>query len=181
MFDTSKGITPVIAIVLLLLVTVGAVGVVYTQFQSLVGDGPDTSFLDAQSVNLDFRTLTRTNTGGSTDYIELNLINNDDQDFTFNQSEDAAGTAVELQYSSAGEQKVDPDIYGDLSYDGSEYNCNATATVGTISPGDEPTCNTGMPMPSSGNSVTVHLTLSSSGDDIATYTCEPSTSDSNTC
>ncbi|MFB6116332.1 MAG: archaellin/type IV pilin N-terminal domain-containing protein [Candidatus Nanosalina sp.] len=33
-----KGITPVIAIVLLLMVTVGAVGVVYTQFQSLVGD-----------------------------------------------------------------------------------------------------------------------------------------------
>jgi FlaG/FlaF family flagellin (archaellin) len=178
MLDTSKGITPVIAIVLLLLVTVGAVGVVYTQFQSLVGDGPDTSFLDAQSINLDFRTLTR-DTSGGTDRIELNLINNDDQDFTFNQSENAAGTAVELQYSSAGEQKVDPDIYGDLSYDGSAYNCNTT--VSTISPGDEPTCNTGMEMPSSGNSVTVHLVLSSSGDDIATYTCEPSTSDSNTC
>lgn len=178
MFDTSKGITPVIAIVLLLLVTVGAVGVVYTQFQSLVGDGPDTSFLDAQSVNLDFRTLTR-ETSGTTDRIELNLINNDDQDFTFNQSEDAAGTAVELQYSSEGEEKVDPDIYGDLSYDDSVYDCVTAA--GTISPGDEPTCNTGMEMPSSGNSVTVHLVLSSSGDDIATYTCDPSTSDSNTC
>ncbi|MFB6242172.1 MAG: archaellin/type IV pilin N-terminal domain-containing protein [Candidatus Nanosalina sp.] len=34
----KKGITPVIAIVLLLMVTVGAVGVVYTQFQSLVGN-----------------------------------------------------------------------------------------------------------------------------------------------
>ncbi|WEL19832.1 archaellin/type IV pilin N-terminal domain-containing protein [Candidatus Nanohalococcus occultus] len=32
----SKGITPVIAIVLLLLITVGAVGVVYTQFNELV-------------------------------------------------------------------------------------------------------------------------------------------------
>lgn len=178
MFDTSKGITPVIAIVLLLLVTVGAVGVVYTQFQSLVGDGPDTSFLDAQSVNLDFRTLTR-DTSGATDRIELNLINNDDQDFTFNQSENAAGTAVELQYSSAGEQKVDPDIYGDLSYDAASYDCVTAA--GTISPGSEPTCNTGMEMPASGNSVTVHLVLSSSGDDIATYTCDPSTSDSNTC
>lgn len=178
MLDTSKGITPVIAIVLLLLVTVGAVGVVYTQFQSLIGDGPDTSFLDAQSVNLDFRTLTR-DTSGGTDRIELNLINNDDQDFTFNQSEDASGTAVELQYSSAGEQKVDPDIYGDLSYDDATNDCVTAA--GTISPGDEPTCNTGMEMPSSGNSVTVHLVLSSSGDDIATYTCEPSTSDSNTC
>jgi FlaG/FlaF family flagellin (archaellin) len=31
-----KGITPVVAIVLLLLVTVGAVGIVYTQFQGIV-------------------------------------------------------------------------------------------------------------------------------------------------
>ena len=38
MIDQRKSITPVIAIVLLLMVTVGAVGVVYSQFQSFVGD-----------------------------------------------------------------------------------------------------------------------------------------------
>lgn len=38
LFKQRKGITPVIAIVLLLMVTVGAVGVVYTQFNSLVGN-----------------------------------------------------------------------------------------------------------------------------------------------
>lgn len=38
MNSRSKGITPVIAIVLLLLITVGAVGVVYTQFQNVVGE-----------------------------------------------------------------------------------------------------------------------------------------------
>ena len=38
MLTKRKGITPVIAIVLLLLITVGAVGVVYTQFQSLIGN-----------------------------------------------------------------------------------------------------------------------------------------------
>ena len=38
LFEQRKGITPVIAIVLLLMVTVGAVGVVYTQFNSLVGN-----------------------------------------------------------------------------------------------------------------------------------------------
>jgi len=53
--DSRKGITPVIAIVLLLMVTVGAVGVVYTQFQSLVGD--PTEQIDAQqrNQNTDFR------------------------------------------------------------------------------------------------------------------------------
>jgi len=38
LFEQRKGITPVIAIVLLLMVTVGAVGVVYTQFNSIVGN-----------------------------------------------------------------------------------------------------------------------------------------------
>ena len=46
---SRKGITPVIAIVLLLMVTVGAVGVVYTQFQSLVGD--PTEQIDSQQRN----------------------------------------------------------------------------------------------------------------------------------
>jgi flagellin-like protein len=49
MFGQRKGITPVIAIVLLLMVTVGAVGVVYTQFQSLVGD--PTEQIDSQRRN----------------------------------------------------------------------------------------------------------------------------------
>lgn len=183
MFETQKGITPVIAIVLLLLVTVGAVGVVYTQFQDLVGDGPDASFLDAENVALDFRTLTRD--GDTTpDTIELNMINNDDEDFTFNQSEDAAGTAVELQYSSEGEGRLDPDIFGDLDYDEGEFNCDDEAEndVGEVfGPGDRISCNTGMEMPSSGDSVEIHLILSGPDDEIDSYTCAPSTSGSNTC
>lgn len=40
MLQSRKGITPIIAIVLLLLITVAGVGVVWTQFQSLTGN-PD--------------------------------------------------------------------------------------------------------------------------------------------
>lgn len=47
LFEQRKGITPVIAIVLLLMVTVGAVGVVYTQFNSLVGN-PGEELADQQ-------------------------------------------------------------------------------------------------------------------------------------
>lgn len=51
LFEQRKGITPVIAIVLLLMVTVGAVGVVYTQFNSLVGNPSDE--LEEQQENRD--------------------------------------------------------------------------------------------------------------------------------
>ena len=175
MFGTQKGITPVIAIVLLLLVTVGAVGVVYTQFQSLVGDGPDAGFLDAESVDLGYRTFTR-NSSASPNTVQANLVNDDDADYTFNES--AEGSLVELQYSTDGEERVSPDLLADLSYNETAYNCDS---LGTISPGEEPSCNTGVQMPSSGDSVTVHLVLASSDGEVTTYTCEPSTSTSNTC
>jgi len=51
LFEQRKGITPVIAIVLLLMVTVGAVGVVYTQFNSLVGNPSEE--LEEQQENRD--------------------------------------------------------------------------------------------------------------------------------
>lgn len=44
----KKGITPVIAIVLLLLITVGAVGVVYDQFQSIQSENDPQSELNDQ-------------------------------------------------------------------------------------------------------------------------------------
>lgn len=177
MFGTQKGITPVIAIVLLLLVTVGAVGVVYTQFQSLVGDGPDAGFLDAESVDMGFRTFQR-NTTGSTDSVQANLINNDDTDYTFNTSDSAQGTLVELQYSVGGEERVaDASLFDGYTTTG-DYNCDA---LGTISPSDEVSCNTGVSMPNSGESITVHLVLAESDGEITKYECEPSTSGSSTC
>lgn len=45
-----KGITPVIAIVLLLLITVGAVGVVYTQFEALTNTNPQDKVANQQKV-----------------------------------------------------------------------------------------------------------------------------------
>lgn len=39
----SKGLTPVIAIVLLLFITVGAVGVVYTQFSDILSQGSEST------------------------------------------------------------------------------------------------------------------------------------------
>ena len=51
-----KGITPVIAIVLLMIITVGAVGVVYSQFQSLVGN-PGESVNEQQQISNTGKTL----------------------------------------------------------------------------------------------------------------------------
>lgn len=63
MFKQRKGITPVIAIVLLLLVTVGAVGVVYTQFQNIADQG-DTQFsTQARNTHVQIDSLARSDEG----------------------------------------------------------------------------------------------------------------------
>lgn len=70
-----KGITPVIAIVLLLLITVGAVGVVWTQFQSLVGN-PDEDLNKQQKLrNADF-TVTSVAEDTGDNSIEITMRNN---------------------------------------------------------------------------------------------------------
>lgn len=68
-----KGITPVIAIVLLLMVTVGAVGVVYTQFQSLVGDPTDQIDDQQRNQNTDISIIR-----GKTNVSSINTAGNHD-------------------------------------------------------------------------------------------------------
>jgi FlaG/FlaF family flagellin (archaellin) len=43
LISSRKGLTPVIAIVLLLFITVGAVGVVYTQFSGIIDQGQEST------------------------------------------------------------------------------------------------------------------------------------------
>jgi len=75
MLQNRKGITPVIAIVLLLLVTVGAVGVVYTQFQNIADQG-DTQFsTQARNTHVQIDSLAKSSGG---DNITLVMTNRQD-------------------------------------------------------------------------------------------------------
>jgi len=185
-----KGITPVIAIVLLLLITVGAVGVVYTQFQNIVGeDGPDTSFLDEVEVNL--QGVTRNSSSLSTigyDTMVISLENNGDREYNME-------NVTRLEYSIAGENRIR--VIGDGADDtlfGGEFNVTDVsdqteyclgemdgAEADAFGPGDIAQCNTGVEMPEPGNPITVYLVEQGSGDVVDSQTCDPSTSDSTTC
>ncbi len=172
MFGTQKGITPVIAIVLLLLVTVGAVGVVYTQFQSLVGDGPEADFLDAQNVDLSFQTTTRN--GSSPGTMQITLENGGEQEFNMTDR-------MRLEYSVPGNERVqDPSVFDEVSSYGTS-NCFVGTDWETFGPGDQLSCDTTASMPSPDDEVEIHLVLAGSGDEITSTTCSPSTSDNPTC
>jgi FlaG/FlaF family flagellin (archaellin) len=172
--NTSKGITPVIAIVLLLLVTVGAVGVVYTQFQGLVQD-PDTGFLD--EVEIDFQTVTRNQ---STDAMQVRIQNQGETQYNLTD-------VARMEYSVPGEQRLEKGTavtaFDRLSTAGT-YECfteDASNDIQEFTPGSTATCDTGVAMVSPGNPVTLHIVAEENGEEITSYECEPSTSTSVTC
>lgn len=173
----SKGITPVIAIVLLLLITVGAVGVVYTQFEELTQEGPDTSFLE--DVDVDIQVVTR-EASNDPDTMKIRMENTGDEEYNLNES-------LRMEFSVPGEQKLEPDInsFG-YDYDSSVDNhcleeLEDPGDASIFSPGDVGTCDTGFEMPSPGDRVEIHLVERGSGDEADSYTCSPSTSSSITC
>lgn len=176
MFNARKGITPVIAIVLLLLVTVGAVGVVYTQFQGLVQD-PDTGFLEQVEIN--FQTVTRNGTG-PTSTMAIRIQNQGEQEYNLTE-------VARMEYSVPGEQRLEKTSAGtafDQIDNEPTYECftdDATPDIQGFAPGTTATCDTGITMPDPDDEVTLHIVEQESGEEIVKYTCSPSTSDSKTC
>jgi len=170
-----KGITPVIAIVLLLLVTVGAVGVVYSQFQGLVQD-PDTGFLD--EVEIDIQTVTRN--GSSPGSMQLRIQNGGEEQYNMTE-------LARVEYSVPGEQRLERDVaitaFDELTDVGTHqcFTQDAPDNVQSFSPGTTATCDTGVSMVSPSDEVTVHIIDAGSGDEVVSYTCSPSTSTSATC
>lgn len=175
-----KGITPVIAIVLLLLVTVGAVGVVYTQFQELVED-PDTDFLDDAEIEI----MTVSREGDDPGTMELRLQNQDDAEYNLSE-------VARVEYSVPGEGSQEPfsavEDYDELSSeldllddDPECFTAEAEDEIQNFGPGDTATCDTGIDMVNPNDEVTIHLMDDGSGEEIDSYTCSPSTSESSTC
>ena len=197
MIKQRKGITPVIAIVLLLLVTVGAVGVVYTQFQNIANQG-----------NTNFNTDAR-QTEVALEGVSLNADNNDSMQLTWtnkqssieiNQSESlqirfvpqsgesgilfqqvATGNFNSLDvanqtfpYTGGASNPANPDtgcfITAD-NYDEDDYLVETGETI---------TCDTNVKFPGPTEEVDLVVAVQG-GDKTWTYTCSPQTSDSQTC
>ena len=148
MFNQRKGITPVIAIVLLLLITVGAVGVVYTQFQGLVeggNGGEDLNRIQAA----DYSIVAATDQGSSDNTVLLRIRNTGDA--VYNLSESASlevsqgGSYVDIDSAPGAWTGGDDDLdcldqsnvpnNGRLQT-GDDYECDST--ISFPSPGDTP-------------------------------------------
>lgn len=149
-----KGITPVIAIVLLLLITVGAVTVVYSQFESLTSDNDATQKLEEQ------QQLQQSS------YTIVGIADNSGQ--------------MDVTVKNTGKVTIDLTNQGTLliGKDGSEPVATSVlggtscgATFGQLKPGETSTCSTGVdwPTPNDGKSTTVRLMV---GEVVkATHTC----------
>lgn len=156
----SKGITPVIAIVLLLLITVGAVGVVFTQFNSLVsGNDAQQQANQLQKAQAASYTITAVNNSGGSYGVLLKNTG----DVTYNLSEEST-----LMIGVNGGSPVAVTARGGDDC-GKEF--------GAIEPGSDAFCNTSITWESSyendGASTTVQLMINQNTK--ATYTCTETT------
>lgn len=176
MFETQKGITPVIAIVLLLLVTVGAVGVVYTQFQDLVEDDVGADFLE-EIDDVQVQSVTR---GDPDESMILRLQNQGENQYNLTE---VARTEFSVPGESRQERETAMNIFDEISDVGTHecFTNDASDEIQEFGPGDTATCDTGVSMVDPNDEVTIHLIESESGDEFDSYTCSPSTSTSSTC
>lgn len=133
MIKSRKGITPVIAIVLLLLITVGAVGVVYTQFQGLVEGDDAQEQLESQqqiqqaSYSIAAVEVINDDTAAGEGEIDITIQNTGDTALNFD------NTAYTVNWAPEGTNPVSVDVAGD----GCELDPVAPE------PGDTASCNVG--------------------------------------
>lgn len=174
-----KGITPVIAIVLLLLITVGAVGVVYTQFQSLVGNPSEE--LDkqqkVQNTELTFSSVYKDSSTYSSDTVNITLRNTGE--VTLNMTEQ-----FEISFSpDDSDGYLGFNAYPDSVSGATEplcFNLGAKNGDELVGPGESYTCNTGVEWPGATNSVEFKVSFKSASKSWE-ETCSPSTSSALAC
>lgn len=167
-----KGITPVIAIVLLLMVTVGAVGIVYTQFQSLVGDPTEQVDQQQQNQNTNIRILR----GGS---------NNTSITGTGPHNADNYGVLY-LEIQNTGTVTRNTTAFRmttgsvDHTVNGTGAACTRPSNSTLLDPQETYKCQTGIVFPKATNEVEVTLQLQGSGKSW-NFICRPETTGASIC
>ncbi|MFB6159402.1 MAG: hypothetical protein ABEJ95_07160 [Candidatus Nanohalobium sp.] len=177
MFEKRKGITPVIAIVLLLLVTVGAVGVVYTQFQNIADQGNTQFNTKARQTAIQITAVSKNNDN------EMNLtITNKQDSVTINTSKmlqiqyypDEAGSGSSVPFSTLPLANID-------KASGASATCFSDSRTGVIlDPGESYTCDTNVKWPEATTYVGMQVNVQG-GSNSWTKECEPTSSSSPVC
>jgi flagellin-like protein len=179
-----KGITPVIAVVLLLLVTIGAVGVVYTQFQDIAGGvntNPD--YLDTIDAKIGIITSEENDSEGN------GIANNKTMQVSFENTGGSAynlSSVARLEYRVDGEQPIEPGSLEDNEVHGFDYNSSIEDCLEAASPlGVDTTtsCNTGVQFPEVSDEITVLLVRKGAEGSgvVDEKTCNPQSINASTC
>jgi flagellin-like protein len=162
---SRKGITPVIGVVLLILITTGAVGVVYTQFSSLASQGKDIDELNRDTTITILRSEATNDCVAADDcgYLNLTISNTGQASRNTTAFALTAQTGEDIRDSecfTAEDSKImDPaDRYPDNGYE----------------------CNTTIPFPDPTETVELRVDLQGSSKSW-TKTCSPRRSHSTTC
>lgn len=171
-----KGITPVIAVVLLLLITVGAVASAWGLYQEITSDQSQLDQLNqqrqAQATELEFASVYNANGA-----INVSIRNTGSR--SVNMSDE-----LEMQYVPDGSDSgVSYDVYTSTTGNGNGNNeCfqNMFGVNESVEPGDSYTCNTGINFPSATDTVGLVIDYTATGKSWD-HTCNPSTSSSITC
>ncbi|MFB6099775.1 MAG: hypothetical protein ABEK16_00745 [Candidatus Nanohalobium sp.] len=182
MLEQRKGITPVIAIVLLLLVTVGAVGVVYTQFQNIAGSG-DTTFADtAKKTELTITSVSKNNDS------EMNLtITNNQGSVTINTTQildlyfypNQASPSAAIGYSQGQEvQNINFSESATATCFQPGHEIDGTNVI--LDPGESLTCDTNAQWPSATKYVGLDVRVQG-GSKSWSKQCDPLSTRSETC
>jgi archaellum component FlaF (FlaF/FlaG flagellin family) len=178
---SNKGVTPVVAIVLLLLVTVGAVGIVYTQFQGIVDNvdnsNTDTEFLESVDVKINTPQRNTSNSNSNFDQIQIGLENTGEEQYNLSD-------IARLEYSIPGESRIrvtEDKLFGQFNHSTKNQTCFNNSE--SFSPGATASCNTGVQFPNSTDEITISLVQKAKETDavIDEVTCSPNTDDSTTC
>lgn len=158
MFRKKKGITPVIAIVLLLLITVGAVMVVYEQFNNIADNSNTNDKLDRinrlQNANLEIigaEKYTANIDGTAQDAIMVKIRNNGDQGFNL--------SAVDVLVGLNGGQPKSIDNIGD--------GCS----MGYVDAGSIATCETGVAWDNPNDGKSTELVVEVDDVQKSSYSC----------
>lgn len=170
-----KGITPVIAVVLLLLITVGAVASAWGLYQEVTSDKGQLDQLQAkqqaQQTNIKVQSIYKSDDG----YVNVSLRNNGG--VPVNLTED-----VELLVDPDGTSEYLPDNLLD-SAEISESNCFGGSGVVMTTKGDrkEIQCNTTIEFPQAGQTAGFRIEYKDVENTYWDFSCQPSSSSSTLC
>jgi flagellin-like protein len=181
-----KGITPVIAVVLLLLITVGAVGAAFGLFQQLQDQARgQTEQLSAaqRAANTEVSFTTVYNANGYMNMTMENtgqrVINMTEELSMFYSNPDSSGRLTPAAFSG-GRSFDASECFSQDDLSSNKVGQDGDQTLQLLQ-GEVLTCNTSVPYPSAGDATELIVTFRPTSDVKAQANCNPQTANSRAC